>query len=409
MVFNASIRYQAGRLMVDDVAVDAIADEIGTPVYIYSMTRLRQNYRQLRDAFAGLNPRIHYSAKANSNRSIMRALIDEGAGIDTVSGGEIMAALRAGAKPAAIVFAGVGKTADEIEYAVRQGVGWLNVENAGELPLIQGAAEASGATSVAVALRFNPGVAANTHPGIATGHGGAKFGLDALAIQQIWAEAERYPRLDFAGVHMHIGSQLADSAATAAAIQSLMTLIRPYPQIRAINLGGGFPVAYRFGESVPGYDAFLNVVKPHLRGYQLLLEPGRSIVADAGILAATVLYVKEQGGRRFYILDAGMTELLRPALYGAHHEIVPLSQNDGERTLAQVVGPVCETTDALALDRELPRLRAGDRIALMTAGAYGMAMASNYNSRPRPAEAVVDGAAWRISRRRERLEDVIGD
>ena len=408
MVFSSAIRYVGGRLTVDDVAVDKIADELGTPLYIYSLSRVRDNYRRLKTAFAPIKARIHYSAKANSNRSILRALIAAGAGIDAVSAGEIMLSLHAGAKPQDIVFAGVGKTNAEIQYAVEQGVGWINVENVGELALIEAAAQALGSRSVNVALRLNPNVSAKTHPGISTGHGGAKFGLDAVTIRAILSRISDFPRLDFAGLHMHIGSQLANTTATSQAMAQLLSLAREFPSIRAINLGGGLPVAYRVCESVPSAQDFVEAVAPYTHGYEVLIEPGRSIVADAGILAATVLYVKEQGGRLFYIVDASMTELLRPALYGAHHEVAPLRETDGEKRVAQVVGPVCETTDTLALDRDLPRLRPGDQIAFMTAGAYGMAMASNYNSRPRPAEIVVDGPEWRVSRRRERLELMLG-
>ena len=408
MVFSSAIRYVDGRLTVDDVAVDKIADDLGTPLYIYSLSRVRDNYRRLKTAFAPIKARIHYSAKANSNRSILRALIAAGAGIDAVSGGEIMQALHAGAKAEDIVFAGVGKTNAEIQYAVEQGVGWINVENVGELALIEAAAQALGSRSVNVALRLNPNVSAKTHPGISTGHGGAKFGLDSVTIRAILSRISDFSCLDFAGLHMHIGSQLANTTATSQAMAQLLSLAREFPSIRAINLGGGLPVAYRVCESVPSAQDFVEAVAPYTHGYEVLIEPGRSIVADAGILAATVLYVKEQGGRLFYIVDASMTELLRPALYGAHHEVAPLRETDGEKRVAQVVGPVCETTDTLALDRDLPRLRPGDQIAFMTAGAYGMAMASNYNSRPRPAEIVVDGAEWRVSRRRERAEDLVG-
>ncbi len=210
-------------------------------------------------------------------------------------------------------------------------------------------------------------------------------------------------------MHLHIGSQLGDSAATMEALLKTTQLIAAYPSIHTINLGGGLPVAYRHGQALPSLAQLVSEIAPHLQGYHVLLEPGRAIVADAGILVARVLYVKEQSGKLFYIIDASMTELIRPALYGAHHEIVPLHQAGKERVLAQVVGPVCESTDTLATEREMARLEVGDKVAIMTAGAYGMAMASNYNSRPRPAEALVagDGRSWSISRRRETIEDLL--
>ena len=409
MVYNSSIRSVDARLMIDDFPVDAIARQHETPLYIYSLKRIQANFRRLKAAFEPIGARIYYSAKANSNAAILRALIAEGAGIDAVSGGEIVRALRAGAAAENIVFAGVGKTVKEIESAVAQGIAWFNVENELELRYINEAVRARGGGRAQVALRFNPEVSANTHPHISTGHGGAKFGLGARTIHKILAQAERYPHLDICGMHLHIGSQLGDSAATMEALLKTTQLIAAYPSIHTINLGGGLPVAYRHGQALPPLAQLVSEIAPHLQGYHVLLEPGRAIVADAGILVARVLYVKEQSGKLFYIIDASMTELIRPALYGAHHEIAPLHQAGKERVLAQVVGPVCESTDTLATEREMARLEVGDKVAIMTAGAYGMAMASNYNSRPRPAEALVagDGRSWSISRRRETIEDLL--
>ena len=244
---------------------------------------------------------------------------------------------------------------------------------------------------------------------MATGHSAAKFGLTADVIRGVLANTSKYPCIDFAGIHIHIGSQLGDIEATCAALDRLLELIRPFPFIRTINLGGGLPVAYRFGDCVPSLSAFVEALSPRLGGYEVLLEPGRSIVADAGILAAEVLYVKRQAGQVYTIVDASMAELIRPALYGAHHEIVPLRKSIGEEATVQVVGPVCETADVLARDRRMPLLRAGDKVAIMTTGAYGMAMASNYNARPRPEEVVVsaEGDRWWVSRRRERIEELL--
>ncbi len=381
MVFNASIRYADGRLMVDAVDVAAIIREVGTPAYIYSLPRVRDNFRRLKTAFAPLSAELHYSVKANGNLDILRSLMRVGAGFDCVSGGEIARVLHIGADPREIVFAGVGKTRAEVDYAVGRGVGWFNIENVAELDHIQSAADTHAIDSVRVALRLNPEVAAATHPHIATGHGAAKFGLTADVIESLLARQHDFPRLEFAGLHLHIGSQLGEFDTTTAALEKALALIQPHPSIRTVNIGGGFPVAYHFGETAPAYQDFAHALAPRLAGYEVLLEPGRSIVADAGILIAEVLYLKEQAGRLFYIVDASMTELMRPALYGAHHEIVPLREADGDTELAQVVGPVCESTDVLARDRELPRLNAGDHIAIMTAGAYGMVMANNYNAR----------------------------
>ena len=409
MVFNSSIRYVNDSLLVDDINVASIVREVGTPTYMYSLKRVVENYRRVRATFAPLDARIHYSVKANGSLAILRSLSDAGAGFDCVSAGEIDCCLRVGARPRDIVFAGVGKTRDEIGYAVSQGIGWFNVENRTELRYINDAAAAGGIDAVQVALRLNPQVTANTHPYMATGHGAAKFGLTADVIRDILARQSDYPQLNFAGIHIHVGSQLGDTAATLAAVAAALDAIAAYPRIRTVNLGGGLPVAYHLDDARPSLAGLVDELAPPLQGYDVMLEPGRSIVADAGVLVAEVLYVKRQAGQVFYIVDASMAELIRPALYGAHHEAVPLRKTEGETTLAQVVGPVCESADVLARDRELPRLQAGDHLALMTTGAYGMSMASNYNARPRPAEVVVAeaGDSWRVSRRRETLKDLI--
>ncbi len=409
MVFDSSIRYVANSLFIDDLDVDWVANETGTPVYIYSLKRVSDNYRRLRQAFAPLNSRIHFSVKANGSLAILRTLKSAGAGFDRVSAGEIFLALKAGARGRNIVFAGVGKTRDEIVYALAQGIGWFNVENVLELCYINDAAADAGVESVRVALRFNPQVSANTHPHMATGHGAAKFGLTADVIGDVLAQQGEYPHIDFAGVHIHIGSQLGDTTATLTAVDKLLDLISPWQKIRTINLGGGLPVAYRIDEATPPMAELVSALAPRLDGYNVLLEPGRSIVADAGILVAELLYVKRQAGQVFYIVDASMAEMIRPALYGAHHEIAPLRKSSGDLVVAQVVGPVCESADILAHDRLLPMLKEGDKVALLTAGAYGMTMASNYNARLRPAEVVVEeaGDRWSVSRRRESLDDLV--
>ncbi len=407
MVLNSSIRYVDDSLIIDELNITAIVEETGTPVYIYSLKRVLENYRRLRLAFARLRAHLHFSVKSNGSLAILRALKDAGAGFDCVSAGEIHLALEAGARGEEIVFAGVGKTRAEIAYAISKGISWFNAENVLELRYINEAAAEAGVDTVRVALRLNPQVTANTHPYMATGHGAAKFGLTEDVIREVLARQDEYPRIDFSGIHIHIGSQLGDNAATLSAVDKLLRLIRPWSQIRMINLGGGLPVAYRFDEAIPSLDEFVGTLASRLRGYEILLEPGRSLVADAGILVAEILYVKRQAGQIFYIVDASMAEMIRPALYGAHHEIVPLRKTDGEMIRAHVVGPVCESADVLARDRRLPLLREGDKLALLTAGAYGMAMASNYNARPRPGEVVVDGERWWISRRRETYGDLV--
>jgi len=409
VVFNSSIRYVEDELCIDDIRVADIVNEVGTPTYVYSLKRAVQNYHQLLSAFSDLDIHIHYSAKANGNLAILKALSDAGAGIDTVSMGEIYRAIHVGVHPKDIVFAGVGKTPQEIRYALEKGIGWFNVENVLELDHIQSIAEELNVASVRVALRLNPQVTANTHPYISTGHGGAKFGLTAEVIEDVLSRQSDYACISFEGVHIHIGSQLGDTDATIQAVEIALKAVQPYPTIRYINLGGGLPTAYHFGEDIPPIEDFAKSLAPLLKDYKVLLEPGRSVIADAGVLVSELQYVKQQAGQTFYIVDSSMAELIRPSLYQAHHEIVPLTKSGGKMTLGHIVGPICETADVLAKDRELPALQVGDKIAVMTAGAYGMVMASNYNARLRPAEVVVavDGKSWSIARQRETLDDLL--
>ncbi len=404
-MLNRSIRYQEAQLYCDSVPVCEIVAQTGTPVYIYSLPRVLANFHRIQAAFPGAH--IHYSAKANANLHLLHKLVEAGAGIDAVSGGEIYRALLAHAPPEQIVFAGVGKTGQELYYAVEQDIGWFNVENVHEAHKLNTIAAEMGKT-VRVALRFNPDVAANTHPHIATGHSTAKFGLTADAIRDLLARAEEMPYLRYAGIHIHIGSNLHDTAATVQAVRAALDLIAPYPAIRTVNIGGGLPVAYLPGEMLPTVEDFAATILPLLAGYELILEPGRSIIADAALLVTRVLYVKEQGGQRFLIVDAGMTDLIRPALYDAHHEIIPLDESTtDERHSVQVVGPVCETTDTLGHNVSLPPVNRSECLAILTVGAYGMTMASNYNARPRPPEVVVSGDSWYLVRRRETWQDLV--
>lgn len=406
-MLNSSIRYHEAQLYCDSVPVCEIVAQTGTPVYVYSLPRALANFRRIRDAFPQAH--IHYSAKANANLALLETLVRAGAGIDAVSGGEIYRARLASAAPEQIVFAGVGKTGQELYYAVEEDIGWFNVENVHEAHKLNTIAAESGKT-VRVALRFNPDISANTHPNIATGHGGAKFGLTADVIRDLLAQADQTPNIAYAGIHIHIGSQLHDTAATLQAVRAALDLIAPYPQIRTINIGGGLPVAYADDDPLPSIEEFAAALLPLLDGYELILEPGRSIIADAGILVTRVLYLKHQGGQHFVVTDAGMTDLIRPALYDAHHAVVPVNSGaTDERQTVQIVGPVCETTDTLAHDVALPPVARGDCLAILTAGAYGMVMASNYNARPRPAEVAIaeDGKSWFLARRRETWHDLV--
>ena len=405
-MLNESIHYIDGALYIDGVPAAQIAEQVGTPVYVYSQRRVLRRYGALKDAFSNLKAHVHYSAKANANLALLRALVEAGAGIDAVSGGEIARALAAGCAPEDIVFAGVGKTPAELREAVQQGIGWFNVENVDECRLLnQFAAEAG--ERVRVALRYNPDVQANTHPNIATGHKGAKFGLNQDDLLHVLKHASDYPNLDIAGLHVHVGSQLGDTAATVQGVQAALEIIADYPELRTINIGGGFPADYDGAEN-PSYDDFARALEPLLSEYEVIIEPGRSIVADAGVLLTQVLYTKAQGGVQLAIVDASMTELMRPALYGAVHQVVPLMRDMDKPTAPiTVVGPVCETTDVLAKEVMLPQMQQGDLLAILDVGAYGMVMANNYNQRPRPPEVMVEGDGWYVARPRETAEDLL--
>ncbi len=397
--------YHADVLHGEDVPLPALAEAVGTPLYVYSAGRVRANVARLRAAFEPLGAALHYSMKANANLALLRLLRELGVGVDAVSGGEIERALYAGFAPSQIVFAGVGKTPAELAYALEVGVGWFNVESRAELHLLNRLAGERGARPN-VALRLNPNVRARTHAHIATGHLGAKFGMAAETVAELLAARERFPHVRVGGLHIHIGSQLADVAETRQAVRAAQALAAPYADVRLLNIGGGFPVRYREDEALPTPQDFAEALAPLLRGWRVKFEPGRAVVADAGALLVSVLHVKQQGGRRFVVTDGSMTELLRPALYGAEHPIVPLRRAADEATSAVVVGSVCESADVLSREARLPALRAGDRLAVLVAGAYGMVMASNYNMRPRPSEVLIEGARWRIVRRRETWADL---
>ena len=400
------IGYYDGRLTMDAVPLERIAHEVGTPVYVYSLPRIAANLARIRAAFPGAE--IHFSAKSNHNLAVLRALVSQGAGIDAVSIGEIQLAQAAGARPEDIVLAGVAKTPQELRFAAAQGIGLVNIENAYEAELLNAIAGELGVT-VRAALRYNPEVAANTHPHIATGHSAAKFGLNADGVRQILNQRAALHHLRIEGLHLHIGSQLHDTAGTAEAVRHALALIGDDRSITTLNIGGGFPAAYTGDEVLPEPADFAAAILPLIEahGLHLLLEPGRSLVADAGVLLTRVLYTKTQGEQPYVLVDASMTDMIRPMLYDAYHAIVPLREAPSAQTVI-VAGPVCESTDVLGRSVPLPAVQPGDLLAVLTTGAYGMVMASNYNARLRPPEVVIEaGGNWRVARRRESLDDLL--
>ena len=399
-------RDDRGNLCVSGVAAAELVERFGSPLYAYSADVIRQRYRRLRKAFGALLDDVHYSVKALSNLSILRLLDEEGAGFDVVSGGEIARCLEVGVDPARIVFAGVGKTDAELRGALEAGVGTFNVESRSEWESLRALAVSTGRTA-RVALRVNPDVDAGTHRYITTGRGHNKFGMD---LETAWSilEAGVEP-LRFQGFHLHIGSQITRPEPLVelaeVAVQLAEAARRRGSPVAGMNLGGGLGVGYR----EPGLDleSAVAALRPTLErlGVPISLEPGRFLVAEAGVLLTRVVRIKE-GDRRFVIVDAGMNDLLRPALYQAEHVIDTVRSVSGEHRLSDVVGPICESADFFALDLPLEPVVCGDLLAVRTAGAYGFSMASQYNSRLRPAEVLVEGAEARCIRRREEPEDL---
>jgi diaminopimelate decarboxylase len=408
--------YRDGVLHAEDVALPAIAAALGTPFYCYATATLVRHYRVFRDAFAGLDTLICYAMKANSNQSVIRTFLAEGAGLDVVSEGELRRALAAGGAAEKIVFAGVGKTAREIAFAIDTGILCFNVESEPELALISKIAAAKGATAP-VAIRVNPDVDARTHAKITTGKAENKFGVPYLRAREVYAHAARLPAIRLAGVDMHIGSQITDLAPFDEAYGLLADLVR---DLRAdghhldhVDAGGGLGIPYRLDDPPPPEPAaYGEIIRRRLGnlGCRILFEPGRVFVGNAGILVTEVLYVKKGATKTFVVVDAAMNDLIRPTLYDAHHDIRPVHQPEPGRAtiVADVVGGVCETGDYLALDRTLPALRAGDLIAIMTAGAYGAVQASTYNTRPLLPEVLVKGGDYAVVRPRQTYEALIG-
>jgi len=399
-------------LLCDGVSVPAIVECVGAPAYIYNARVIRDAYRAIDRAFAGYPHAIHYALKANSTLAIVRLLRELGGRADANSAGEIQVALRAGFAPDDIVFTGVGKTREELEYAVATGVGVINAESPGELDRIAAIAQAQ-SRDAAVALRVNPDIDALSHPNISTGLKTNKFGVALQDARAIYRERRDVPGLRFVGVHIHIGSQITTPEplrrAAATLVGLALDLLDDGVPLRHLDIGGGLGIAYE-GRQTMTPDQYAAAILPELRrvGIPVVLEPGRALLGHAGALVSRIVDVKQYpDGRRFAVLDAGMTELMRPALYGSFHRIVPVRPRQGEVGRWDIVGPICESSDVFARDRDLPPLEVGDLVAILDTGAYGAVMASNYNRRLLAPEVLVDGDAWRVIRRRQTLDDVL--
>jgi len=404
--------YKNGALYCEEVRLADIAAQAGTPCYVYSSRAVLDRFRAYDESLDGLPHRICYAVKANSNLSLLGLLAKAGAGFDIVSGGELFRVLKAGGDASRVVFSGVGKSAGEIEYALAQGIHSFNCESEGEIALLEALAARRG-VKARIALRVNPDVDARTHAYTSTGLRQHKFGIDISEVEAVYARAQASPHLAPEGVSCHIGSQILDVDPIMEAIDRLLELVQRLREmglpIRHLDLGGGLGVPYKPQDKAPEIRSFMAQVREKTEGKDLFLmvEPGRSIVGEAGVLLTRVLYRKQAHPREFVIVDAAMNDLLRPALYKSHHEILPLRETSRGTIRADVVGPVCESADFLALGREVPNALPGDLLAVSTAGAYGFVLSSNYNSRPRAPEVLVEGDSWRVARARETYEDLV--
>jgi diaminopimelate decarboxylase len=404
-------QHRNGELYAEEVSLREIAARVGTPCYVYSLATLRRHYRVFDDAFAAVPHLICFSVKANSNLAVLRSFVREGSGFDIVSGGELYRALKVGADPQKIVFSGVGKSADEIRAAVRAGILMFNVESPAELDAISAVAGALGVTA-RVALRVNPDVDPQTHPYISTGLKKSKFGIHIQRSIEDYRRARALPHVEVVGIDCHIGSQLTAIPPFLDAIRRIRHLAERLRAedfaIRYVDMGGGLGITYN-DEQPPEPGEYAAALAEGLHGLEatLVLEPGRVIVGNAGILLTRVLYLKATDEKNFVVVDGGMNDLIRPALYGSYQGIQAVRPRAGSGFTADVVGPVCESGDFFAKDRTLPPLEAGDLLAVMSAGAYGFVMASTYNSRPRAPEVLVDGGEFHVVRERETQDDLI--
>jgi diaminopimelate decarboxylase len=425
-----SFRYRDGQLHCEDVDLVRVAEQLGTPTYVYSAGTILDHYARLDAELAPLDHLICYAVKANSNRAILKLLADAGTGFDIVSGGELYRVLAAGGDPAKCTFAGVGKSREEIEYALEQRVYSFNVESEAELEHIDRIAGAKG-TRAPIALRVNPDVDPHTHEYISTGSHQNKFGIALDRIGTSYEQVAKMRNVEIVGAQMHIGSQIAEAKPFASAIGKVAPVVRELKAkygIKFLSVGGGMGIIYQralesgsgkwwrehgnesFAFSVRDYA---EAIVPPLRelDVRILVEPGRFLVGNGGVLLTRVRYIKKTGAKKFAIVDAGMNDLIRPALYQSYHEIVPVEEasTSGSKSTEKIdiVGPVCESGDFFALDREMPELHEGDLLAIMSAGAYGFVMASNYNSRPLPAEALVRGDKFALIRQRQTWEDLV--
>lgn len=413
MLIEGEFFYRSGVLTCEGVDLATVAAEYATPSYVYSQRAILSRFAEYRNALNGIPSRVCFAVKANSNLAVLGLLARAGAGFDIVSGGELYRVLAAGADAGSVVFSGVGKTEEEIRFALEKGIHSFNCESEWELEQISRVAIGLGHTAT-IAIRVNPDVNAITHPYISTGLREHKFGIDMHEAERIYAHAMKLDGIRPEGVSCHIGSQLLDTGPLLEAADKVAALVKRLRaldvNIRFLDLGGGVGVRYRPTDKVANVGEFISHLRTKIEplGVTLMLEPGRSIIAEAGVLLCRVILTKQNGQKQFVIVDAGMNDLIRPSLYGAHHEIIPVRQVPGRKEIeADIVGPVCETGDFFARHRPIAEVQPGDLLAIQTAGAYGFVLSSNYNSRPRACELLVTGDQVQVIRKRETYGDLI--
>lgn len=409
---HSSYQYKEGTFHIGNVSLAQIADSVGTPFYVYSYEYLLDSFTSYAEAFSDMDTLICYSVKANSNIAILKAFSDLGSGFDIVSGGELLRVKRAGGDLGKVVFSGVGKTREEMKAAIEAGILFFNVESEEELHVLNDVGIEIG-EKAPVALRVNPNIDPKTHPYISTGFKKSKFGIEIGRAFEVYKEANQMEGVEVIAIDAHIGSQIFDLTPFVDSVKKLIKLaddlVNEGINIQYIDIGGGLGISYKLDDKPPHPSMYADIIKKEFSGksYKLVLEPGRSLMGNSGMLVTKVLYIKEGTAKKFVIVDAAMNDLIRPAFYESYHEILPVTKGSESKEIVDVVGPICESGDFLAQDRELPQVKSGDLLTVLSAGAYGFVMSSNYNTRPRVPEVLVKGNQFSIIRQRENYEDIL--
>jgi len=409
---HSSYQYKDGEFYIGDLSVAKIAESVGTPCYIYSYEFLKDSFLSYKEAFSAMDTLICYSVKANSNLAILKSFSDLGSGFDIVSGGELLRVKRAGGDLGKTVFSGVGKTREEMKAAIEAGILFFNVESEEELHVLNSVGIELG-KKAPVALRVNPDIDPKTHPYISTGFKKSKFGIEIGRALNVYKEANTMEGVNVIAIDAHIGSQIFDLTPFVDSVKKLIgladNLVKEGINIQYIDIGGGLGISYKLDEKPPHPKMYADIIMKEFsnKPYKLVLEPGRSLMGNAGMLITKVLYLKEGAAKKFVIVDAAMNDLIRPALYESYHEILTVKENSSSHEVVDIVGPICESGDFLAQDKELPKVKSGDLLAVLSAGAYGFVMSSNYNTRPRVAEVLVKGSEFSVVRERETYEELL--